>query len=207
MYKRFVDNFKHLQYLSEFVGKYDMPLMKIQHFDISNDITSFNERVKAKGLHFFIDDYQFQRIWNNPLAFIDMLRKYEFVCSPDFSLYLDMPKSLQIFNTYKKQFLSVLFQEYGINVLPTVSWSDRESFEFCFDGIPKRSCVAISTVGSLRTEESKRIFDEGFKEMLYRINPPKILWYGPIPDNYKENERIILVESRCDKRRRIRFND
>lgn len=207
MYKRFIDNFKHTNYVTSYSGKYDMPLMKIQHFEISNDITSFNEREKTKGLHFFIDDYQFQRLWNNPLAYIDLLKKYDFVCSPDFSLYLDMPKALQMFNTYKKQFLSVLFQEFGINVLPTVSWSDKDSFDFCFDGIPRRSCVAISTVGSLRTEESKRIFDDGFNEMISRINPPKILWYGSLPDKYKEDKRIIWVESRVDKRRRLRFND
>lgn len=33
----------------------------------------------------------------------------------------------------------------GIRVIPTVAWSDRGSFDFCFKGIPKGSIVAVST--------------------------------------------------------------
>lgn len=196
MYKRFIDNLSLTTF--ECVGRYDMPLLKLQSFDITDNITSFNERKNADGLHFFIDDYQFQRIWNNPQLYIEMLKKYKFVCSPDFSLYMDMPKALQIFNTYKKQWLGCYFQQHGINVVPTVSWSDEASFDFCFDGIPTGSCVAVSSVGIWRNKESLNTFKIGYIEMIKKINPSKILFIGKVPEEFQE-DKIIHIDSRCEK--------
>ena len=196
MYNRFVDNFASFDF--ENVGAYDMPLLKLQSFDVSNNLTSFNERKQADGIHFFIDDYQFQRIWNNPAAYIQMLKRYKFVCSPDFSLYTDMPKALQIFNTYKKQWLARYFQEQGINVVSTVSWSDETSFDFCFDGIPEDSCVAVSSVGVWKNPECLAAFKKGYEEMIRRIKPSKILFMGKVPIEY-EQDNVIHLNFRCEK--------
>lgn len=38
-----------------------------------------------KAVHFFVDDYQFNRLWTNPDAYLDMLRRFKAVCTPDFS--------------------------------------------------------------------------------------------------------------------------
>ena len=38
----------------------------------------------GKGVHFFLDDYQFQRLWNRPDTYINMLSQFRFVMSPDF---------------------------------------------------------------------------------------------------------------------------
>lgn len=196
MYNRFVDNFASFDF--ETVGAYDMPLLKLQSFDVSNSLTSFNERKQADGIHFFIDDYQFQRIWNNPEAYVQMLKRYKFVCSPDFSLYTDMPKALQIFNTYKKQWLARYFQEQGINVVSTVSWSDEASFDFCFDGIPEGSCVAVSSVGVWKNPECLTAFKKGYEEMIRRIKPSKILFMGKVPIEY-EQDNVIHLNFRCEK--------
>lgn len=47
-------------------------------------------------------------------------------------------------------------QMYGIDVIPTISWSDRESFEWCFDGEPVDGAVAVSSVGVMNSKERKR---------------------------------------------------
>lgn len=91
---------------------------------------------EGKGVHFFIDDYQFNRIWNAPDRYLDMLSKFTHVMSPDFSTYTDFPKAIQIYNHYRKHWVGVYLQMYGIDVIPTISWSDRDSFEWCFDGEP-----------------------------------------------------------------------
>lgn len=36
------------------------------------------------GCHFFIDDYQFERLWQRPGAYLDVLRPYQCVLTPDF---------------------------------------------------------------------------------------------------------------------------
>lgn len=195
MYLRYVDNFNRGSFKT--TGYYGIPVMKHQNFMISDNITPFNERNNnADGIHFFIDDYQFQRIWNRPDAYIEMLKKYKFVCSPDFSLYMDMPRVMQIWNHYKKQWLACYFQSFGINVVATVSWSDEKSFEFCFDGIPKGSCVAVSSVGVWDDKKSTELFKKGYTEMIRRISPDKIIYFGRLPKELKTNN-VIEIDSRC----------
>lgn len=195
MYLRYVDNFNRGSFKT--TGYYGIPAMKYQSFKISDNITPFNERNNnADGIYFFIDDYQFQRIWNRPDAYIEMLKKYKFVCSPDFSLYMDMPRVMQIWNHYKKQWLACYFQSFGINVVATVSWSDEKSFEFCFDGIPKGSCVAVSSVGVWDDKKSTELFKKGYTEMIRRISPDKIIYLGRLPKELK-TDNVIEIDSRC----------
>lgn len=138
-----------------------------------------------KGLHFFIDDYQFTRCWNNPDAYLDILRKFKVVCAPDFSTYTDFPKAVQIYNHYRKHWLGAYWQANGITVIPTVSWSDRSSFEWCFDGEPVGGTVAVSSVGTQNSKESKRLFMDGYNEMLLRLKPELIYFYGIVPEDCK----------------------
>lgn len=49
--------------------------------------------VKHCGIHFFIDDYQFQRVWNQPDRYIAPLKRFQCVLTPDFSTYMDMPEA------------------------------------------------------------------------------------------------------------------
>ena len=62
---------------------------------IPNDLIGFNyaksSDKKNIGIHFYLDDYQFERLWNNPQEYIEILKQYKCILSPDFSLYLDMP--------------------------------------------------------------------------------------------------------------------
>ena len=72
-----------------------------------------------KAVHFFVDDYQFNRLWTNPDAYLDMLRRFKAVCTPDFSTYTDFPKAVQIWNHYRKHWLGAYWQGNGITVIPT----------------------------------------------------------------------------------------
>lgn len=67
---------------------------------IPKDLVGFNYAKtyteKDVGIHFFIDDYQFERVWNYPEKYIDILKQYDCILSPDFSLYMDMPMAMKI---------------------------------------------------------------------------------------------------------------
>lgn len=192
MYKRFIDNFNKINI--NVSGEYDIPIIKKLNVNISDDCISYNLRKtkQTKGIHFFIDDYQFNALWNNPEKYISSLLNYDFVCSPDFSLYRDMPLSMQIWNHFKKMWLNAYFQKYGVNMIPTVSWSDERSYDFCFDGIPRGSIVAVSSVGCFNDEESLKYFIKGYYEMIFQINPGKIIFYGTVPEGI-EKENIINI--------------
>ena len=179
------------------VGDYDIPQIKPEDPRVDNWI-SFNfargcEDPGIHGIHFFIDDYQFVRVWKKPDAYLDMLRKFQAVCTPDFSTYTDFPKAIQHYNHYRKHWLGAYWQMNGIRVIPTISWSDRESYSWCFDGEPEGHTVAVSSVGTQVNPESRRLFLEGYREMISRLQPSKIIMYGNIPDECQGN--IVPVKA------------
>ena len=143
----------------------------------------YNHRVRSElgyknlGIHFFLDDYRFESVWQYPDKTLERVAKADFVLTPDFSLYTDWPLSLQIYNTYRNRWLGAFWQDKGVNVIPTIAWSTEQSYEFCFLGIQKRSVVAISTQG-IRTEEEKELFKSGYEEMINQISPEIVLCYG-----------------------------
>ncbi|MCC9751217.1 DUF4417 domain-containing protein, partial [Streptococcus agalactiae] len=137
-------------------GKYNMPtLSKIDH--IPPDLQGFNYVLNnpnfSNGVHFFLDDYQFERIWQKPDFYIEKLIDFDCVLTPDFSLYLDMPMAMQIWNIYRSRLIGQMMQDLGLSVIPTVSWSTPESFDFCFDGLPTNGTLAISTIGIKRNDD------------------------------------------------------
>lgn len=134
------------------------------------------------GVHFYLDDYQFTRTWSDPERYIKMLADFAAVASPDFSMYTNFPKALQVYNCYRAHWLGRYWQDHGVNVIPNVMWSDCRSFDYCFDGVPTDSVVIVSSVGTQGNETSGRMFMDGYREMMYRLRPVKIFFYGNVPD-------------------------
>lgn len=56
----------------------------------------FKHRPTRLRVSFFIDDYQFERIWNDPYPYIERLREFPCALTPDFSLYMDIPMAIKI---------------------------------------------------------------------------------------------------------------
>ena len=168
------------------VGKYDIPRILPMEVEQPVEMIGFNFAAKYKhpervGIHFFLKDYQFSRLWTSPDMYTGMLRRFRFVCTPDFSMYTDFPLALQINSHYRKHWLGAYWQSKGITVIPTICWSDERSFEWCFDGEPEKSTVAISSVGTQLNEQSKRLFLLGYQQMMSRLQPNIVLFHGRIP--------------------------
>lgn len=135
------------------------------------------------AVHFFLDDYRFETAWARPLRALEHLSKYQILLTPDFSLYADWPLVMQQWNVYRSRWCGRYWQELGYLVIPTVSWSTSDSFEFCFDGIPQNSVVAVSAMGVKLDEAVQRTrFMAGFQEMITRLAPTTVLAYGALPD-------------------------
>jgi len=152
--------------------------------------------------HFFVDDYRFERLWNQPERYIDTLRKYDGVLSPDFSMYTDMPLPMQAWNSYRSKALARYWQWKGITVIPTLCWSDERSYDFAFRGIPQRSTVAVSTVGVVRNRESMRLFKQGLREAITQLYPQRVLWYGKAIDIGPLGTEVAYYEN--DNQRRVK---
>lgn len=145
--------------------------------------------------HFYYDDYKFIQAWRDPDKYLHILKKFKAVISPDFSLYTDFPRALQILSCYRRQWCGRYWQEKGIDVIPDVVWGDEKSFDYCFDGIPEGGTVAVSTVGvaddDMWNGEMGDLFRAGYEEMMKRLCPSTVLFYGSKVDGLDGN--IIFI--------------
>lgn len=160
---------------------WQMPTIRNDNF-IPSDLIGFNyaktNKDKDCGVHFYVDDYQFERIWNYPEKYVEILSAYDCILSPDFSLYMDMPMPMKIWNIYRSRQIGAYYQQKGIKVIPTISWAEPETFEFCFKGIPEGSVVSISTIGVKENKQALQVWRDGMAEMMKQINPSAVIVYG-----------------------------
>lgn len=192
------------------VGKYGIPPIEPvteypQGEFIPMNYANSEKCPQSKNVHCFVDDYQFSRYWNNPDKYIEKLRMFRSVCAPDFSTHTDMPVAMQIYNHYRKHWLAAYWQMRGMMVYPTISWSTPESYDWCFDGEPVGGIVAVSSVGTQAKEESKRLFLQGYEEMMKRLSPKWVIFYGKVPEECDWNvirikpHKDLIVERRKKK--------
>ncbi len=201
---RFCENQNIMRFETE--GIYNIPILAPYLYEPAEFI-GFNcaktaKDKKTKGIHFFVDDYQFERLWRMPTTYIDLIGDFHSIMTPDFSLYTDYPKALQIYNHYRKHWLGALWQYRGYKVIPTVAWSDLDSFAWCFDGTPKRSTVAVSSVGTQRSRETKALFLEGWRKMLDYLQPETVIFHGDIPKECNAN--IVQIKSFQEKFKEVK---
>lgn len=192
------------------VSEYDIPEIYPEEIDIRGlEWIPFNYALtakdrKSKGVHFYLDDYQFQRVWNNPDRYTKLLSEFGAVTTPDFSQYTDMPVAMQLYNHYRKHWIGAYWQMHGICVIPTICWSDDKSFNWCFSGEPTNAIISISSVGTQQRKETKELFEKGCREAINRLNPTEILWYGYVPEEFDWN--ITRIEPHYNQIVRRRKN-
>ncbi len=200
------DNYKfNLLNNAILVGEFNVPELEACNI-IPKILIPFDKALKEKNtqdkfIHFYINDFQFDRVWNLPNNYIKLFKRYAGVIAPDFSMFVNVPKAFNIYQHYKKQCLAHYWQSLGINVIPSFGCVGVKSYSWCFDGLPNNSTIAISTVGV-----EKEIFLESIKELNKRLNPTTILVYG---NNYPELEinygkKIIRYESRTEHLHKIK---
>lgn len=179
-----------------------LPLIKKQEFDIgdtkliacSDTISNETEKYKKFGVHFFVEDYRFNGIYNNPCRTLNKYSQYKFLLSPDFSTYSDMNLWRQLESVAKNRWVGAFWQNQGLNVVPTISWGLPQSYEFCFDGVEKNSIVAIGMIGCKQT---KLHFMRGYNAMLEKIQPSAIICFGkPFNEMQGNIIKVDYIESR-----------
>lgn len=186
-------NFKLLKDVR--LTKHGIPIIKGTDY-YPKQFISFNYVLSTKnrndfGVHFYIDDYQFERIWNNPTKYTKILKQFNCLIGPDFSMYKNFPKPLQIFNLYKQRLLMAYWQNQGLKVIPNICWSSLDDLDFCLEGLPKYSIVALSTNGCLN-KKVKIEFVQCFEKMVDILKPLKIIIIGSIPKELNKYKNIIL---------------
>lgn len=182
-------------------GVYDIPQLSPVRFSGECAFIPFSDAARRDGpglgVHFFIDDYRFSRVWSAPDRYRRLLARFDWVLSPDFSMYTDFSRAIQIYNHFRKHWVGAYWQAAGIRVIPSISWSTPDSYAWCFDGDPVGGTVAVSSVGTQANAESKALFLSGYLEMVRRLQPESILFYGGVPKECTGN--IVRIRAFTDK--------
>ncbi len=180
--KRHYDNLLMSQGMT-FTQKNELPIIQPYTLSTNFEIHSFKERNKLSGkgqaIHFFGDDYSFDKItWDRLYVTTKELLKFDCVFTPDYSLYVDMPFAYNISNLYKSRFVGAYWQLCGYNVIPTVSWGNADSLKYCFEGIPNRSVLAVCGTGHGRSKSTRKLWEYGMREMEVQLQPILVFVYG-----------------------------
>ncbi len=163
-------------------GRYGIPIIRKQRINLDNinliactNTIEDDEEYFDFGVHFFVDDYRFEDIYNDPEATLSLFSQYRFCCSPDFSVYGEMQPWRQLESVAHSRWVGAWWQSKGMTVVPTISWDKYPSYEYCFDGVEEGAVVAVATYACRQGQTG---FLRGYAEMLERIRPEAVICYG-----------------------------
>lgn len=183
--------------LATYAGFFEFPIIDPCH-DCVNELIAFSKCISSKvynyWIHFYEDDYLFERLWRNPRKYLPILKRYNGVILPDWSLYRDMPLVMQLWNIYRSRAIGTWLQANGVKVIPNVRFGDRRTFKVCTDGLPKHSVIAVGTHGTLKNKIDHEIFIKGLDVVIKRLMPTAIVVYGACPDSIFQKYRDMGIE-------------
>lgn len=185
---------------------FGMPVQQTYKGEIPYELLSFNKAVAKKRydttVHFYINDKEFTRILTYPEKYLEILKRFKSVIAPDFSQYIEMPYPMKLYHCYLNKAFAAYWSKNGINVIPNVTWSTPDSYDYSFTGIEKNGVIAINCTGVKKSAYSKYLWLQGYKEAIRRLEPSHIIRYGEkMPEEheeistYFENENFKLLNN------------
>lgn len=190
MRKTILDDGFH-QYLVEgatFVGAPGIPmLMDARNAQVPRAMIPFEkcrkkDQNRRQYVHFYMHDKGFAAVLTATSKYVDLLKTYDGVITPDCTMLRRQSPCLLQTNTYFNRAVGFYLQRQGIPVIANVRWSDSDSYAYCFLGVPRGGIVSISTHGCIRSKEEKEIFRSGLYEMLRVLEPTDVLVHGHMPE-------------------------
>lgn len=177
------------------IKKQDLGLSEHIELIACSDISSKDRKNLRKGVHHFVDDYRFESLYRNPERSLEKYAKYQFVLTPDYSLFPEMPLWRQIESIGKSRWVGAFWQHHGLSVVPTVGWGLSPTLEFCFAAIERRCAVAVGMIGC---KHGRRSFMRGYDAMLERIDPSLIVCLGKPFAQMRGN--LVVVDYAASRR-------
>ena len=185
------------------VGRYGFPLLARETYIPTTPVLPFNYMLSAKNndsywYHCFVDDSQFNRLYKNFWNYVKILRRIRGIISVDFSMYREYDDDTLIENCRKKRCVDYALQVANVPMIPTAGFAGESSWEWCFDGLPSYSTVAVTTNCLGRDPEAHRLFVGGIDAMVNKIHPTALIVCGKCPDwlNHKyPSVRVMQIPS------------
>ena len=151
-------------------------------------------------------DYQ-QRKWDIFDKYMDELKRFEILCSPDHSVYGDWCTPNNICDVWRNRVIGGLFVKEGFTVIPTISWAGERTHEYAFLGVEPGGTYATSCIGCNRRDEYGRNaalddYRSGIEVMVEKLHPARIIVYGSkaLPDaNYGNADVMFFTNKDSEK--------
>ena len=83
-------------------------------------------------------------------------------------------------------------------MIPTGGFGPERTWDWCFDGLPHNSSIAVTTNGTLDDPEARRIFVGGIDALVHTVTPCNLIVCGKYPDwlnNKYPNVNIVGIPS------------
>lgn len=182
--KRQIFDNMHLADGMTFTQKSGFPMMKAYYGRTDFICVPYTSYKKFEGgnhaIHFFLHNHQFRTaVWNNLEYTTYSISNYDYFFTPDLSLWRDFPTEYyNRQNIFRTRFVGAYWQLCGFNVIPTASWGGLNSFDYCFEGLPSGSVVAVSGVGNRKDARSYSLWCYGLRRLEEDTHPTLIIVYG-----------------------------
>ena len=176
-----------------------MPLLQPCHLTTPPDaLISFHEVVRSNytpnytttsttAIHFYIADRLFLRFFRCIDCYLQQLQSFTYIIMPDLSQYLDMPKLVRMQNNWRNKIAAYYLQTHGFTVIPNVTWSTPDSYDYAFTGIPTHSVIAINSNGAQTDPLTRYLWQKGYDNAIQQLQPSLILRYGPqMPNEHSD---------------------
>ena len=183
---------------ASFAGAFDYPELAPVHVRITRAV-SFPEAMSSSVdlsdafVHFYTDDFRFERIWNCPSKYLPRLKTAAGVIEPDFSTCPNFPGALKIYNGYRNRACAYWLQRNGITVVPNVR-CDVESSVYALSGVPHGSTIAIGSHGCIKQVGNRERFMASLKIAVDTLKPSNIIAFGSDGYGVFEYPRSLGIE-------------
>lgn len=207
---------EHLVEGANFLGEEGIPeLINIDNTEQPRTLIPFTKLRTSKNkrayIHFYVHDENFKQIFSSTDKYLNLLKQYDGVISPDPTIIIGKSKCLHATSTYMNRAVAYHLQKEGIPVIPNIRWGDETTYSFVFLGIPKNTIVAISTHGCIKKDSKnnnylRKCFKKGLKEMLKQLEPKMVIVYGYMPNDifeeFKKDTKFVRYPSEFEQTRK-----
>ncbi len=132
------------------------------------------------GIHGFGEDKDLEGyFWRRLEQTTSRIKDCQLLIAPDFSLFVDpWLNTFNRFQVFKSRVVCALWQACGLPAVPLVSWGNVDSFEYCLEGLPQKSVLALSATSCLHCRGAWRLWRHAVITVAKSLNPTRLIIYG-----------------------------
>ncbi|MBR1710613.1 MAG: DUF4417 domain-containing protein [Clostridia bacterium] len=152
------------------------------------------------GVHFWVRQECLEACWEAPDSIGERIKMFGAVASPAFFMPGgDAPGAICLYNAYRSSWLARYWREMGINIIPSLYWDQVSLARYAFIGCPEGSIYTVSYSAMRKNGVSEAIFMDGMEIILEVLRPKELLFYGEIPEKYRDISTIMRSSFRVKR--------